>query len=158
MKDGASIRGFVPMRRGGTVSPVIDWQNRIVMGLATAVFIAIALKASVTPVGYAESRDMLLKSSMAITDTRAAEGGFPLAVAAVLVYSLLSPSRYRFGLIVVIANAGLILALRLIGTGLDNSLAANVKLIVPETVLTTLAIVGLVLRNRALARVGVDGE
>ncbi|HLK59463.1 MAG TPA: DUF4345 family protein [Chthonomonadaceae bacterium] len=144
--DAVNASAETTMR--ASLSPLVLWQSRLVMAAATVVFTGIALKAVLTPIPYAASRGILLNTAQAITDMRAAEGGFPLAVAVFLIYCLISQKRYPLGLLVVALNAGIILLARLIGVALDHSLTENVKLIVPEVVMTLFAVGGLLLRHR----------
>ena len=88
---------------------------------ATLLFTAIGVKFVADPLHAAAASGITLTHPLGFTNTRAADGGFPLALAAVLAFCLFS-GRLRAGLGMVAATVGVILVVRIGGSAVDGTL------------------------------------
>jgi cytochrome b561 len=124
------------------------WFGRAVLLAATLLFTTIGVKFVADPLHAAAASGITLTHPLGFTNTRTADGGFPLALAAVLAFCL-GTGRLRTGLGMVAATAGVILVVRVAGAAVDGTLAQSVKLMAPETVLLVAALAGAWAQSRA---------
>src|SRR5260221_14577082 len=75
----------------------VIWFNRIVVGAATFIMTAIAIRQLRDPIGATAAMDIVLRSPTAVTIARVGFGGFPLGFAAALAGCLMSTRRVLTG-------------------------------------------------------------
>lgn len=126
------------------------WIARLPLAFAAVLFTLIALKYLTAPVANAAADAISLGSVMAISRLRVAFGGFPLALAAILLACLLSPRRVLDGLIVLSATLAAVIGARLTGIALDGAAAEAVRLLGVESALFVLALAAMVLERARL--------
>jgi hypothetical protein len=126
------------------------WIARVPLAFAAVLFTLIALKYLTAPVANAAADAISLGSVMAISRLRVAFGGFPLALACILVACLLSPGRVLDGLIVLSATLAAVIGARLTGIALDGAAAEAVRLLGVEIALFGLSIAAMVLERARL--------
>ena len=127
------------------------WATRLLLLLATVLFLLIGMKYLADPVDKAAADSILLGSIMAISRVRVAFGGFPLALSLILFGCLVSPGRLLSGLFVLATTVGVITAARLVGIAIDGPVEEAVRLLRVETVLLALS-VALIFVERARLR------
>jgi hypothetical protein len=131
------------------------WLSRLIILAVAALFTMISLKFVLDPQGAAANSGIMLQPGVGYTNTRAGFGGFPLGFAVILVFCLFSSRRLLAGLSSIATVAAVILAVRLYGAALDGSFFESVHLLIPETALFVIALLGVVMetgrRNHAAA-------
>ena len=123
---------------------ITRWFNRFVLLAATLIFAVIGTRYSIDPVGAAAATGISLGSALAVSTMRVGFGAFPLGCALVAFACLISPRRLPTGLSFVAAIFGVALAVRVLAILDDGTLTQSLSLLSAETILLTLAIVGLV--------------
>jgi hypothetical protein len=113
---------------------------RLVLAAAGLLYVAIGAKFALTPSQAAAETGLSLAGAVAPTTMRAGLGGFPLGLAAVLVWCALSPARTIAGLRIAGAVTGVVLAVRLASAAADGVLAESARLLAPETVVVILTL------------------
>jgi hypothetical protein len=128
------------------------WFGRFVLVAATLLLGGIAAKYISDPVGAVADHGITLASADALTSMRVA-GGLFLAIAIVLVACLVSERRLLIGLAVLATVAVVILAVRLLGLGLDGPAPFTLEVLKPEVALVLFSGLALLLeRKRRAAR------
>jgi len=115
---------------------------------AGGLYAAIGLKFALHP--DAAGSAVSVTSAIGRTDLRAGLGGFPLGIAATLFFCLVT-RRTAGGLTIALGVTAIVLAVRLIGAGRDDTVIASAKLLTAETVLVVLTSAGLALRRQSAA-------
>jgi len=85
---------------------------------------------------------------LGFTSTRAGFGGFPLGFAAILVFCLFSQQRIRPALAAIATVVAIVVAVRLYGVAQDGTLRQSVHLLIPETVIMIVALLGVLLEQK----------
>jgi len=135
-----------------SVSPrAVIWFNRVVVGAATFIMTAIAIRQLHDPVGATAAVDIALRSPTAVTIARVGLGGFPLGFAIALAGCLVSTKRLLTGLSLVATVIGAATLARIQGLMLDGRTAYNLGLLRPEVALLALSSIGIVLERRRLS-------
>jgi hypothetical protein len=127
------------------------WFSRLLLLLATVLFLLIGLRYLGDPVNKAAADSISLGSVMAISRVRVGLGGFPLALSFILFGCLLSPRRLLVGLGVLATTVAVVTAARLIGV--DGPAEEAVRLMRVEIVLLALSLAAIFLERARLRRV-----
>src|SRR5579872_3699787 len=132
-------------------SPVLArWLGQLLVVAVIALFTLVGFKFVIDPVNAASGSGFSLASAVGFTNARAGLGGFPLCIAALLVFCLVS-GRRRMALGFIATVSSIILSLRLFGAAHDGTFLQSLHIIVPEVVILVLAL--LVLRLEAVVLV-----
>ena len=129
-------------------SRAVIWFNRIVIGAATVILTAIAIRQLRDPIGATAAMDIVLRSPTAVTIARVGFGGFPLGFAVALTGCLMSTRRLLTGLSLVAVVVGAVTLARILGLVLDGMTAYNLGLLRPEFALIVLSSIGIILERR----------
>ena len=130
------------------------WFSRLLLLLATVLFLLIGLRYLGDPVNKAAADAISLGSVMAISRVRVGFGGFPLALSLILFGCLLSSRRLLIGLSVLATTVAVVTAARLMGIAVDGPAEEAVRLLRVETVLLTLSLAAIFLERARLRRAG----
>jgi hypothetical protein len=114
----------------------------------TLLFVMIGFKFAVDPEGAATGSGLSVAASVGATNLRASFGAFPLALAAVLSYHLVSLSRLRMGLAIGAAFIAAALLARVGGAMIDGTMGESRPLLIVESVVLLLAIAATVTVGR----------
>jgi len=125
------------------------WFSRAVLVVATLVLALIGRKFIIDPVGAATAATMTLDSPLAVTNSRASFGAFPLGCAIFTLTCRVMSHRRRTGLYFVMTLIGTALAVRLYGVAADGTFAASIPVLGAETVLVVLSATALYLERAA---------
>jgi hypothetical protein len=123
---------------------------RVILLAAAGLYVMIGQKFALNPDPAGSA--VAVTSAVGRTDLRAGLGGFPLGIAATLVFCLVT-RRTAAGLAIALGITAMVLAVRLAGAGSDDTLIASARLLTAETVLVVLCGLGLLLIRRHPARV-----
>lgn len=134
-------------------SKISSWVSRLIILAVAALFVMISAKFILDPQGAASASGLSINSPLGFTNTRVAFGGFPLSFALILIYSLFSTPRLLPALGSISIVSSVILAVRLLGAQKDGTLALSAHLLIPETALLILAVLGVLMEKR---RLGLD--
>ena len=115
----------------------------------TLLFVMIGFKFAVDPQGAATRSGLSVAASVGATNLRASFGAFPLALAAVLSYHLVSLSRLLMGLAISAAFIAAALLARLGGAIVDGTMDESRPLLIVESVVLALAVAATLTVNRA---------
>jgi hypothetical protein len=124
------------------------WFGRFVLGAATLLFTAIALRGLLDPVGSSAVHAITLGSPAGVTVARVGFGAFPLAFAIILLGCLVAQRRLLAGLGALVVVAIVLTAGRLLGLVLDGAAPFTVHVLKPEVGLVVASSVALVLERR----------
>ncbi len=124
-----------------------SWVARIPLALAGVLFALIALKYLTAPVANAAADAISLGSIMAISRLRVAFGGFPLALALIMLGCLRSSARVLDGLVVLATTIAVVTAVRLIGITVDGPAREAIRLLGVEIALLALAVAAIFLER-----------
>ena len=127
---------------------VAPWLSRLIILAVAGLFTMISLKFVVNPQQAAENSGIIIRSAIGFTNTRAGFGGFPLGFAAILVFCLFSSRRLLAALSSIVTVATVILAVRLYGAVQDATFSQSAHLLIPETVLLVIALLGVVMETK----------
>jgi len=131
------------------------WFSRLLLLLATVLFLLIGLRYLGDPVNKAAADAISLGSVMAISRVRVGFGGFTLALSLILFGCLLSSRRLLIGLSVLATTVAVVTAARLMGIAFDGPAEEAVRLMRVEIVLLTLSLAAIFLERARLRRVGL---
>jgi hypothetical protein len=132
---------------------VAPWLARLLLLFAAALFSMIGLKYLGAPVEKAAADEIILGSVMAISRVRVGFGGFPLALAFILLGCLFSQRRLLTGLNVLATTVAVVTAARLLGIAIDGPAEEALKLLRVEIVLLVLSVGAIFLERARLRRV-----
>jgi hypothetical protein len=124
------------------------WFGRLVLGTATLLFLAIALRGLFDPVGSSAVHDIALGSPAGVTAARVGFGGFPLAFAIILLACLVAARRLLAGLGALAVVAVVLTAVRLFGLVRDGAAPFTVHVLKPEIALVVASAIAFVLERR----------
>jgi hypothetical protein len=130
-------------------SPTLSlWLARLTILGVTILFAMIGLKYVLDPVHAAAGSGLTLASSVGYTNARAGIGGFPLSIAGILAFCLLSPRRHVMALALIATVASVLLVIRLYSAAYDGTFAESLHIIVPESVIVAISLLALRLEQR----------
>lgn len=127
--------------------------NRIVLTLAAALFAMIGVRNIANPQGEAAPHQIVLASAEAVTIMRITGATF-LALAIVLVASMLSRQRLLFGAGLLATVAAVLTIVRILGFFLDGPAPFTVRVLKPEIVITALSSLAFYLEWRRIRTTG----
>jgi len=128
------------------------WLPRLLLLVAAGLFLMIGASYLSAPVEKAAADQIVLGSVMAISRVRVGFGGFPLAVALVLLGCLISPKRLLTGLVVLATMLAVVTAARLMGIAVDGPAEEALRLLRVELVLLVLALACIFMERARLRR------
>jgi hypothetical protein len=132
------------------------WLSRLIILLVIGIFTMISLKFVLDPQHAAAESGITLDIGVGYTNTRAGFGGFPLGFAAILVFCLFSSERLLAALASIATVAAVILIVRLYGAVQDNTFGPSAHLLLPETAMVFISLLGVLIETRRRARVSKD--
>jgi hypothetical protein len=132
------------------------WLSRLVILAVAGLFTMISIKFVLDPQHAAASSGITLDTAIGTTNTRAGFGGFPLGIAALLLFCLFSSRRMLAALASIATLAGVILAVRVYGAAQDGTFGQSAHLLIPETVILAVSLLAVLMetRRRTLANAG----
>jgi membrane protein YdbS with pleckstrin-like domain len=133
------------MKNFWKISP---WLSRLIILAVAALFTVISLKFILDPRAAASNSGIMLEPGVGYTNTRAGFGGFPLGFAVILVYCLFSSRRLLSALSFIATIAAAILAVRLYGAAEDATFSQSAHLLIPETILLVVSLLGVVVEMK----------
>jgi hypothetical protein len=133
------------------------WLNRFIILTAAALFTLISLKFVLDPRQAAASAGITPETAVGFTNLRAGFGGFPLGFAAILVFCLLSTRRHLAALAAIATIVAVILAVRIYGAAQDGTYAESAHLLIPETVMVLVSLLGVLMETRRRSLAGAAG-
>jgi hypothetical protein len=128
------------------------WLSRLIILAVASLFTMISLKFVFNPQQAAADSGIIIQPGLGFTNTRAGFGGFPLGFAAILVFCLFSARRLLAALSSIVTVATVILAVRFYGAAQDVTFGLSAHLLIPETVLLIIALLGVVMETKRRAR------
>jgi hypothetical protein len=123
------------------------WLNRIVLGIAVALFSSIGVRYIGDPVGAEAPHHITLGSPEALTNTRVSGGVF-LALALLLLAAALSRTRHVWGLWLLATVSAVLTAVRVAGLLIDGPAPFMLFVLKPEVIITLLSGLALVLERQ----------
>jgi hypothetical protein len=126
---------------------IAPWLSRLIILAVAGLFALISLKFIFDPQQAAATSGLAIQSAVGFTNTRAGFGGFPLGFAVILVFCMLSSRRLLPALSSIATIAAVILAVRLYGAVHDATLSQSAHILVPETVLLVVSLLGVVMER-----------
>jgi hypothetical protein len=144
------------MERSMNLWKLSPWLGRLVVLAVAGLFTMISFKFVLDPQHAAASSGITLDTAIGITNTRAGFGGFPLGIAALLLFCLFSPRRLLAALASIATLAGVILAVRLYGASQDGTFGQSAHLLIPEIAILVVSLLAALTeaRRRTLANAG----
>lgn len=134
-----------------SLSSLSSWLSRLIIAAVAVLFVMIGLKFALDPQRAAAGAGVAIAADVGATNIRAGFGGFPLGVAAILVFCLFSSRRLLAALGVIATLAAVILSVRLFGAVHDDTLAQSARILIPETVILTGSLLGILMERRRRA-------
>lgn len=134
-----------------TLSSLSPWLSRLIIAAAAALFAMIGFKFVVDPQQAAAGAGVAIAADVGATNIRAGFGGFPLGLAAILVFCLFSSRRLFAGLGFIATVAAVILSVRLFGAVHDSTLAQSTRILIPETAMLAVSLLGILIEKRRRA-------
>ena len=123
------------------------WISRIVLLGATIIFSMIGLRYITDPVHASAQTGVSLGSALAATTTRVGFGAFPLGLAIFTFTCLISTRRLFTGVSLVAIVITTAIVVRVLGMVADGPAPESTRLFIPEAVMLTLAVAGMVLET-----------
>lgn len=127
------------------------WLSRLIIAAAAVLFAMIGFKFALDPQRAAAGAGMVIAADVGATNIRAGFGGFQLGFAAVLVFCLFSSRRLLAALGLIATVAAMIFFVRLFGAVHDGTVAQSTRVLIPETVILTLSLFGVLMEMRRRA-------
>ena len=124
------------------------WLSRLIILAVAGLFTMISLKFIFDPLQAAANAGITIEPGVGYTNTRAGFGGFPLGFAAILVFCLFSSQRLLAALSSIATVATVILAVRLYGAVQDATFSQSTHLLIPETALLVISLLGVVMETK----------
>jgi hypothetical protein len=124
------------------------WLSRLIILAVAGLFTMISFKFVLDPQQSAANAGLSIQSGVGFTNTRAGFGGFPLGFAVILVFCLFSSRRLLAALSSIVTVAAVILAVRLYGAARDATFSQSAHILIPETILLIVSLVGVVLETK----------
>lgn len=123
------------------------WISRIVLLSATAVFSMVGLRYITNPIQASAVTGVSLSSALALTTTRVGSGAFPLGFAIFTFACLLSTRRLLTGVSLVAIVITTAIVVRIVGSIADGPAPESTRLFIPEAIMLTLSLAGIVLER-----------
>jgi hypothetical protein len=133
------------------------WLSRLIILAVAGLFTMISLKFIFDPLQAAANAGITIQPGVGYTNTRAGFGGFPLGFAAILVFCLFSSRRLLAALSSIVTVAAVILAVRLYGAAQDTTFSQSAHILIPETILLVVSLLGVVMEARRRHHHAVTG-
>ena len=127
---------------------ISPWLSRLIILAVAGLFTMISLKFVFDPKAAAANSGIILQPGVGYTNTRAGFGGFPLGFAAVLLFCLFSSRRLLAALSSIATVAAVILSVRLYGAAQDASFSQSAHILIPETALLVVSLLGAVMETK----------
>jgi hypothetical protein len=127
---------------------ISSWLSRLIILAVAGLFTMISLKFIFDPLQAAANAGITIRPGVGYTNTRAGFGGFPLGFAAILMYCLFSSRRLLAALSSIVTVAAVILAVRIYGAAQDATFSQSAHILIPETILLIVSLVGAVLETK----------
>ncbi len=127
---------------------ISPWLSRLIILAVAGLFTMISLKFVFDPKAAAANSGIILQPGVGYTNTRAGFGGFPLGFAAVLLFCLFSSRRLLAAVSSIATVAAVILSVRLYGAAQDASFSQSAHILIPETVLLVVSLLGAVMETK----------
>jgi uncharacterized protein DUF4345 len=131
----------------GAFSRFAPWINRLVLAMASVIFATIGLRSIVDPIDAARATGVVLNSALAVTTTRIAFGAFPFGFALFSVSCLISRQRITAGVSLIAILVTTVIVVRIVGVAADGVVTESVRLLIPEVLLLTVSVSGLLLES-----------
>lgn len=128
------------------------WLSRLIILGVAGLFTTIGFKFIFNPLQAAANAGIAIEPGLGFTNTRAGFGGFPLGFAVILVFCLFSSRRLLAALSAIATIAAVILVVRLYGAAQDATFSQSAHILIPETVLLAISLVGAVLERKRRSR------
>jgi hypothetical protein len=128
------------------------WLSRLIILGVAGLFTTIGFKFIFNPLQAAANAGIAIEPGLGFTSTRAGFGGFPLGFAVILVFCLFSSRRLLAALSAIATIAAVILVVRLYGAAQDATFSQSAHILIPETVLLAISLVGAVLERKRRSR------
>jgi hypothetical protein len=132
------------------------WFNRVVLSAGTLLMGLIGVRGLFDPVGSSAQHAITLGSAAGVTVARVGFGGFPMAVAIILLGCVVADRRLLTGLAVLAVVAVVITAARVLGLALDGAASFTIRVLKPEFALIVASTTGFLLERRR--RAGQDAR
>jgi hypothetical protein len=126
---------------------ISPWLSRLIILAVAGLFTMISVKFVFDPREAAANAGIMIQPGVGTTNTRAGFGGFPLGFAAILVFCLFSSRRLLPALSSIVTVAAVILAVRLYGAAADRTFSQSAYLLIPETILLVISLLGVVMET-----------
>ena len=123
------------------------WISRIVLLGATIIFSMIGLRYITDPVHASAQTGVSLGSALAATTTRVGFGAFPLGLAIFTFTCLISTRRLFTGVSLVAIVITTAIVVRILGMVADGPAPESTRLFIPEAVMLTLSVAGMILET-----------
>jgi hypothetical protein len=130
------------------------WFNRVVLSAATLLMGSIGFRGLFDPVRMSAQHAITLGSAAGVTVARVGFGGFPMALAIILLACVAAERRLLMGLAILAVVAVVITAARLLGLALDGAAPFTVRVLKPEFALIVASMTALLLERRRRRREG----
>jgi hypothetical protein len=124
-------------------STISLWFGRLIILAVIGLFTMIGLKFVFDPASAMANSGLSLASAVGYTTARAGIGGFPLSLAAILAFCLLSRQRHVMGLALIATVTSVIFVIRLFSVLHDGTFAASLHIIAPEAAIIGLSLLAL---------------
>jgi len=124
------------------------WIGRLIVLAVASLFTMISLKFVLDPQHAAANAGIAIEPGLGTTNTRAGFGGFPLGIAAILVFCLFSSRRLLAALSSIATIAAVILAVRLFGAARDATFAESAHLLIPEAAIFIVSLLAAAIEAR----------
>jgi hypothetical protein len=124
------------------------WIGRLIVLAVASLFTMISLKFVLDPQHAAANAGITIEPGLGTTNTRAGFGGFPLGIAAILVFCLFSSRRLLAALSSIATIAAVILAVRLFGAARDATFAESAHLLIPEAAIFIVSLLAAAIEAR----------
>jgi uncharacterized protein DUF4345 len=123
------------------------WISRIVLLGATVIFSMIGLRYITDPIQASAATGISLGSALAATTTRVGSGAFPLGFAIFTFACLLSRRRLLTGVSLVAIVITTAIIVRIFSIIADGPAPESTRLFIPEAIMLTLSVAGIVLER-----------
>jgi len=127
---------------------IAPWLSRLIILGVAALFMMISVKFILDPLHSAANSGITIEPGIGFTNTRTGFGGFPLGFAVILVFCLFSQARLLAALWSIATIAAVILTVRLYGAAEDATFGQSAHLLIPETVLLAISLLGVVMETK----------
>lgn len=128
------------------------WISRLFLLAGTVILTLVGTRFVLDPSGATAEFGITLGSPLAMTNMRVGFGAFPLSGAIAAALCLASTQRLRLGLAFTTLVFGVALLVRAVATVIDHTLGQSVTLLIAESVLTGLSLLGVAIETGRFQR------